>query len=265
MDFASLIGIIAGTMMVIGAMLAGGSLGDYINGPGLLIVIGGTVSATLLNFRFKAVLRAYRSVGHVFSSERENPIVTLTEIMKINNIAKKKGPMELDRYIKETGHKTGNRIIKKAAMLSIDNLTEEDTVISLRAEIDNIKIQNTINQEVFKKMASYAPAMGMIGTLIGLVQMLGKMTDPAQLGPAMGLALLTTFYGAFFATMIFLPIAGKLRVVMLESITNLEIIYEGALALATGRSMMSLYERAISYIPAGQRISYEELKKRYED
>jgi chemotaxis protein MotA len=188
MDFASLTGIVAGTLMVIAAMFVGGTPSDYFNAPGLMIVIGGTVSATLLNFRFNAVIRAYRAVGHVFTTERENPIDTLTEVMRINNIAKKQGALELDNYIKSTGSiRTGNRIIKKAAMLSIDNLSEEDTVISLRAEIDNIKIQNTIDQEVFKKMAGYAPAMGMIGTLIGLVQMLGKMTDPAQLGPAMGL------------------------------------------------------------------------------
>ncbi len=264
MDLASLIGILAGTSMVLGAMTVGGSPSDYFNFQGLLIVVGGTISATLINFRYKSVKRAYGAVAHVFSKERENPVKTLAEVMKINSISKKQGALELDKYIKESNSRTGNRIMKKAAMLSVDNLSEEDVVVALRAEIDNIKIQDTINQDVFKRMAGYAPAMGMIGTLIGLVQMLGKMTDPAELGPAMGLALLTTLYGAFFATLIFLPIAGKLREVMLESITNLEIIYEGALALATGRPMMSLYERAISYIPAGQRISYEDLKDMYE-
>jgi len=155
--------------------------------------------------------------------------------------------------------------MRKAIQLSIDNLSEEDTVIALRTEIDSVKIRDTINQEVFKRMAIYAPSMGMIGTLIGLVEMLGSMSNPAELGPAMALALLTTFYGAFLATLIFLPIAGKLRVVMLESIVNLEIIYEGATSLATGGSMMVLYERAISYIPVGHRISYDDLKARLDD
>ena len=115
---------------------------------------------------------------------------------------------------------------------------------------------------MFKKLALYAPAMGMIGTLIGLVEMLGNMRNPAELGPAMALALITTFYGAFLATLVFNPIAGKLRVVMLESIINLEIIYEGAMSLATNGSVMVLYERAVSYIPEENRISYDELKER---
>ena len=265
MDIASLIGMGAGTLMVLLAIISGGNPGDYVNGQGIMIVLGGTVAATLLNFRLKDVIRAYKSVARVFSTEREKPIDTLIEVLKLNDIVRKNGRLALDKYMKESNNMMKNRIMRKAIQLSIDNLAEEDTVIALRTEIDSVKIRDTINQEVFKRMAIYAPSMGMIGTLIGLVEMLGSMSNPAELGPAMALALLTTFYGAFLATLIFLPIAGKLRVVMLESIVNLEIIYEGATSLATGGSMMVLYERAISYIPVGHRISYDDLKARLDD
>ncbi len=261
MDIASLIGMGAGVLMVFGAILSGGNPGDYINVQGIMIVLGGTVSATLLNFRMSDVLRAYGSVAHVFSSQREKPIDTLIEVMRLNDMVRRHGRLALNKYSEHSGNKMKNRIMAKAIQLSVDNLSHEDIVVSLRTEIDSVKVRDTINQEVFKKMAVYAPSMGMIGTLIGLVEMLGSMTNPAELGPAMALALITTFYGAFFATLIFLPIAGKLRVVMLESVVNLEIIYEGAISLATNGSVMVLYERAVSYIPEEHRISFDDLKE----
>jgi chemotaxis protein MotA len=204
MDIASLIGMGAGTLMVLLAIISGGNPGDYVNGQGIMIVLGGTVAATLLNFRLKDVIRAYKSVARVFSTEREKPIDTLIEVLKLNDIVRKNGRLALDKYMKESNNMMKNRIMRKAIQLSIDNLSEEDTVIALRTEIDSVKIRDTINQEVFKRMAIYAPSMGMIGTLIGLVEMLGSMSNPAELGPAMALALLTTFYGAFLATLIFL-------------------------------------------------------------
>ncbi len=260
MDIASIVGMVAGFVMVFGAILSGGSGGDYINLSGIMIVFGGSLSACLLNFRLKDVLRAFSSVVHVFRNEREKPIDTLIEVMRLNDVVRKSGRLALDSY--SSNSKMKNRIMTKAVQLSIDNLSYEDIVVALRTEIDSVKVRDTINQEVFKKLALYAPSMGMIGTLIGLVEMLGNMTNPAELGPAMALALITTFYGAFLATLIFNPIAGKLRLVMLESITNLEIIYEGAMSLATNGSIMVLYERAVSYIPEESRITYDELKER---
>jgi chemotaxis protein MotA len=111
-------------------------------------------------------------------------------------------------------------------------------------------------------MGAYAPAMGMIGTLIGLINMLESLDNPAELGPSMAIALITTFYGAALATLVFLPIAGKLTIVNSESQINLEIIFEGAIAMAKGYSNSVLYERAIGLIPYEERIEYEELVKR---
>lgn len=261
MDFASLAGMIAGFTMVFLSIVLGGSSEDYVNLQGVMVVVGGTLSATLLNFRFHDVKMALHSIARVFTSEQERPLDTLVEVMKINTIVRKQGKLALDEYLQMADTKK-NRIMKKAVQLSLDNISHNDMVTALRTEIDNVKVRDTINQEVFKKMAVYAPSMGMIGTLIGLVQMLSQMSNPAELGPAMGLALLTTFYGAFLSTLVFIPIAGKLRVVMLESIANLEIIYEGATSLATDGSPVVLYERAISYIMAGQRASFDELKER---
>ena len=260
MDIASVIGMVAGFVMVFGAILSGGNGGDYINLSGIMIVFGGSLSATLLNFRLKDVLRAFTSVAHVFTNEREKPIDTLIEVMRLNDVVRRSGRLALDSHSANSQMK--NRIMSKAIQLSIDNLSYDDIVVALRTEIYSVKVRDTINQEVFKKLALYAPSMGMIGTLIGLVEMLGNMRNPAELGPAMALALITTLYGAFLATLVFNPIAGKLRVVMLESIINLEIIYEGAMSLATNGSVMVLYERAVSYIPEENRISYDELKER---
>lgn len=108
-------------------------------------------------------------------------------------------------------------------------------------------------QDVFRKMAAYAPAFGMLGTLIGLIQMLSELDNPEAIGPAMAVALLTTFYGSLLATMVFLPIAGKLKSRTLSEVTNLEIIREGCISILTNDHYMHVYEQLSSYIPAAKR------------
>ena len=170
--------------------------------------------------------------------------------------------MKLDEYIKGSNGSMKNRVLEKALQLRADNLSGEDVTSALHTEIEAVETRDHITIDVFTKMGAYAPAMGMIGTLIGLISMLESLEDPSQLGPAMAIALITTFYGAALSTLVFLPIAGKLSIVTAESQVNLEVIYEGAVAMAKGDSNVVLYERVIGLIPYEQRISYDEVVER---
>ncbi len=146
--------------------------------------------------------------------------------------------------------KTKSRFLKKACDLIADGSSEEIIRSALRTEIDSLKIRHLIVQDVFRKMGTYAPAFGMLGTLIGLIQMLSKMQNPATIGPAMAVALLTTFYGSLLSTMFFLPIAGKLKARTHLEIINLEIMFEGAISILEVNNPLILYEKISSYIPA---------------
>jgi chemotaxis protein MotA len=182
--------------------------------------------------------------------------------MKSNELVRMREYQKLDEFERRYAQSMKNRVFGKALRMRVDNLGEEDAVTALRTEIDAVRTRDQITIEVFNKMGAYAPAMGMIGTLIGLINMLESLDNPAELGPSMAIALITTFYGAALATLVFLPIAGKLTIVNSESQINLEIIFEGAIAMAKGYSNSVLYERAIGLIPYDERIEYEELVKR---
>ena len=134
-------------------------------------------------------------------------------------------------------------------MLIADGAKEDIIRDTLNIEIDSMKQRHTIQQDVFVKMAAYAPAFGMLGTLIGLVQMLQNLSDPDSVGPSMAVALLTTFYGSFFAFMICGPIAGKLKARTTKEDISLEIMFEGAVSIIKENNPMMVYEKLSSYIP----------------
>ena len=256
MDVASLIGFILGTVMIISAIVLGGDVHNFVNVPGIMIVCGGTISATLLTFQFKDVVSSFKAAYFVFSEEKNDPNHILATMLKLCDISRKKGLMSLEK----TGTKT--RFLKKACMLIADGSDKDVIRETLRTEIDSMKLRHFIVQDVFRKMGLYAPAFGMLGTLIGLVQMLSKLSDPSSIGPAMAVALLTTFYGSLLSTMFFLPIAGKLKARTILQVINLEIMFEGAISILENNNPIIVYEKLSSYIPARNRKSLSELRKK---
>jgi chemotaxis protein MotA len=137
---------------------------------------------------------------------------------------------------------------------------EEDIIRNaLRTEIESLKHRHLNIQDVFIKMATFAPAFGLIGTLIGLVQMLNHLTNPSGIGPAMAIALLTTFYGVLLSTLFFLPIAGKLKIRTMAEVINLEIIFEGAISILQNNNSLMVFEKLSSFIPAKDRTLTEHL------
>jgi len=242
--------------MIISAIVLGGDVHNFVNVPGIMIVCGGTISATLLTFQFKDVVSAFNAAYFVFSQEKNDPNNILATMLKLCDISRKKGLMSLEKASTKT------RFLKKACMLIADGSDKEVIRETLRTEIDSMKLRHFIVQDVFRKMGLYAPAFGMLGTLIGLVQMLSRLSDPSSIGPAMAVALLTTFYGSLLSTMFFLPIAGKLKARTILQVINLEIMFEGAISILENNNPIIVYEKLSSYIPARNRKSLSELRKK---
>ena len=251
MDIASLTGIVAGLGLIISAILMGGDFSLFVNIPGIMIVVGGTLSATLLTFPLNDVLSAFKAAVFVFSSKQDNPNDMVFTMIELCKITRKEGLVGLSRT------KTDHAFIAKACMLISDGAEESIISETLTIEIDAMKERHFIVQDVFTKMNAYAPAFGMIGTLIGLVQMLANLADPSSVGPAMGVALLTTFYGAVLAFMIFGPIAGKLKSITAKEVMNLQIIFDGASSITQDANPRMVYEKLSSYIPSSQRKALE--------
>lgn len=247
MDFASLLGILSGIALIVSAIMLGGSSDVFVNVPGLMIVVGGTMAATLLTVQFRDVLNAFRAAWIVFTRDKTNAQDMIDTMLELSRISHRHGLLKLGDI------ETNSHVLRRASNLLAEAASEQIIRNTLQNEIDSLISRHFTVQDVFKKMAMYAPAFGMLGTLIGLIQMLSELSDPDRIGPAMAIALLTTFYGSLLATVVFLPIAGKLRARTLSEVTNLEIIREGCISILTNDHYAHVYEQLSSYLPEDSR------------
>jgi chemotaxis protein MotA len=256
MDLASLIGIISGIGLIVSAIILGGDVHHFMNLPGIMIVLGGTMAATLLTFQFRDVLTAFKSAYFVFSSPKQDSQALINTMIKLGTLSRRKGLLALMDV------KTNSPFLKRVCTLIADAADEETLRSTMRTEIESMQMRHYVVQDVFRKMAMYAPSFGMLGTLIGLIQMLSLLASPDNLGPAMAIALLTTFYGTLLSTAIFLPIAGKLRSRTVAEVMNLEIIFQGAVSILQDNNPLSVYEKLSSFVPANKRKPMQKLKER---
>ncbi|MDC0660982.1 MotA/TolQ/ExbB proton channel family protein [Marinobacter sp. SS21] len=205
MDILTLVGLIAGVLIVTLAMLANATLLTFLNLPGLAIVVGGTFAVTLIKFRLPSVMGAFRlALSATFTDRVERPTELIREVGELARVVRKEGILGLE------SHDTHNDFLAKAITLCVDGHAPELVEEALAQEIQQTAERYEVSERVFRGIGESAPAIGMLGTLVGLVQMLNTLDDPSSIGPAMAIALLTTLYGAFIAQLIALPLADKL-------------------------------------------------------
>lgn len=247
MDIATLGGILSGFGLVLGAIFLGPQPGNFIDIPSIMIVFGGTLAAVMVSFPFEEVKQAFRAAMKAFTSKGVPARDVVGTMVKIAEISRKEGIIALEKI------QTTNPILKKATQLIADSADPDlirDTVV---IEIVSMKKRHNIGIAVFTRLGSLAPAMGMIGTLIGLVQMLANLADPTSIGPAMAVAILTTFYGSMLANLLFLPLAGKLKARSLQEELNLQVIFEGAKSILENNNPRLVYEKLSSFLPPNER------------
>jgi chemotaxis protein MotA len=236
MDIATVIGLISGSVLILAAIFLGGSPGIFLNVSGVLIVFGGTLASTFIKFKMSDVVGSINVAMKAFLVKMESPESIIQEMVNFTRIAKKEGLIALE---KET---PSDEFSAKALRYLSDGYDEGLIEDMLNKDIRLTVQRHTIGQNVFKGMGDAAPAFGMIGTLIGLVQMLASMEDPAAIGPAMAVALLTTLYGAVLANLVCIPLADKLVLNSDKEQLNKRIILEAAIAINRGVSPMVLEE-----------------------
>jgi len=247
MDIATIIGLLGGTALILSAIILGGSALIFINTGGMLIVIGGTLASTFIKFTMADVIGSIQVVMKAFLVKMESSDKIITEMVGFSKIAKKEGLIALEK------EKPQNKFSAKALVYLSDGFDEGLIEDMLNKDIMLTVQRHTTGQDVFKGMGDSAPAFGMIGTLIGLVQMLANMSDPSSIGPAMAVALLTTLYGALIANLICLPIADKLYLRSQQEQVTKRIIVEAAVGITRGVSPMVLEESLKIYLSPKER------------
>jgi chemotaxis protein MotA len=251
MDISTVLGIVSAFGLVLIAINMGGGINLFINVPALMIVMGGTMGATMINYPLKEVLGVINVVRHVFFSKVAATQDLIKEFVSFSNKARREGILSLESDIK----KVSEDFVRKGIQLSIDGLEPQAIREILETEISFIRDRHRLGAEIFTTMGTFAPALGMVGTLIGLVQMLQTMDDPSSIGPAMAIALLTTFYGSVLANIMCLPMAGKLRTRSSEEVLVKELTIEGVICLSNGENPRIVEQKLQAFLPPNQRAS----------
>ncbi len=247
MDFATLLGLLAAVGVIIAAIATGGDFHLFINPPGLLIVFGGTIGATLMKFPLANCFGAFKVALKAFLHKSEKPAHIIEEAMKLAELARKNGLLALESA------NISNPFLDKGIALCVDGHDPDFVKHMLSKDITQAIERHETGQGIFKAIGDVAPAMGMIGTLVGLVQMLANMDDPKAIGPAMAIALLTTLYGTIIANAFALPIADKLSFRSSEERLNKSLILETISGIQEGLNPRVLESLLKTYLPGNKR------------
>ena len=251
MDLASLIGLIGTLGMIGGAMVSAGGIGMFVDIPSLLIVMGGTFFAVMYRSTLPVFLSSFGTLVKVFMPGAKKHDELVTKITELAGMARKDGMMALE------GQEVPDKFFEKGLQMLVDGADETKLTDQLNREMKAMKARHEDMTGVFQAWVDLAPAMGMIGTLVGLVAMLGNMADPKAIGPAMAVALLTTLYGAFVANVLFAPIVTKL-----EGYTKYEIVYrkvvlEGLRGIARSESPRNIQDQMAATLPPKLQAKFE--------
>ncbi|MBN2297490.1 MAG: MotA/TolQ/ExbB proton channel family protein [Deltaproteobacteria bacterium] len=249
MDFATIIGVVFAFGMILMGIMAGGPISLFVNVPSLLIVVGGTFGIIFINYPLKDVLGLAGVIKNVFFAQSRDAQGLIPTFVDFATRARREGILALESAAGELQ----DAFFKQGLELVIDGLEPQAIREILETEIEHIERRHTKGADILNSLGAFAPAMGMAGTLIGLVQMLQSMADPSTIGPAMAVALITTFYGSLLANMIALPMAGKLGMRSKEEALEKGMIIEGIMSISAGDNPRIVERKLHSYLAPGLR------------
>jgi chemotaxis protein MotA len=247
-DIATIIGLI-GALAMIGLSITQPSA--FVDVPSILIVVAGSIMVVLFRSSLSEFLSALSVMGKTFKNKLDKPEALIVQLVELATIARKDGMIALE------GQDIPNKFMAKGIGMLVDGSDGEMIKKSLGKDLASMKFRHAMGANIFASMGEIAPAMGMIGTLIGLVQMLGNMSDPKAIGPAMAVALLTTLYGALLANVICLPMVQKLKNQAEIEAANCELIIEGVVFIFSGGNPRILTDYLAAFVAPKLRAKLE--------
>jgi chemotaxis protein MotA len=248
MDITTLIGLVAGTTVVAVMMMLGGSLEIFLSEHAVIIIFGGSISATLIRFPLSSILHGLPLGGkYAFTMSRKTARELVDELANLAEVSRKQGPVGLEKV------EIDDPFLAKGVRYVADGYDLNFIRDNLERDRDNFLMHLDEGAKIYRAIGDCAPAFGMVGTLVGMVQMFANMTDPSKLGPFMATALLATLYGALVANIFCLPIADKLHVKLLDEETNRTLIIDGILMIRDSKSPALVREMLLAYLPEKHR------------
>ncbi len=256
MDLASILGLVLCFGLVVFGIVNGdngidfSAISNFIDLPSVFITIGGTVSCMLASCELKEYINNLKSYALIFKTPKFNTQEIITKIIDLSNVARKEGLLSLE----EAAGDLDDDFLKKGILLIVDGTDPELVRGIMETELASIESRHNKVISFFEQMAAMGPAWGMIGTLIGLVNMLNNMQDSSKIGPAMSVALLTTLYGSMIANWICLPATFKMKKNNASETMIKEIMIEGLLSIQAGENPRVIEEKLKSFLAPADRV-----------
>ena len=256
MDIASVVGLLLGvSLLVITIAIApGASFGAFLDYPSLMVVFGGSIAAALVCFPLKSFLNLGRVAKNVFFNKPEDLPDLIEQIVSLAETARRDGLLALESRVDDIS----NAFIVLGIQMAVDGTRPEVIEDILRTEMEAVASRHQNGKKVLDQMGRFAPAFGMIGTLMGLIIMLGNLSDPDALGPGMAVALITTLYGAVAANVFFLPCAEKLALINQSELLAMEVVVRGIMAIQSGENPRVIQQKLTTFIPPKLRAQAQE-------
>ncbi|MFV1965150.1 MAG: motility protein A [Pirellulaceae bacterium] len=256
MDISSVIGLLLAFGLIIGSMLLGSApITAFIDVPSAMVVIGGAMAAALMCFPLKAILGLPMVAKKVVLNAPENLQVLIEQLVSLAETARRDGLLALESRMDDVSHP----FIKLGIQMAVDGTRPEVIEDIMRTETDALAARHRDGRGILDQLGRFAPAYGMIGTLMGLIMMLSDMSDPSSIGAGMAVALITTLYGAILSNAIFIPFAEKLGFLNKAELKSLEIIIRGVLAIQSGENPRVIEQKLHTFLPPKQRPREEQV------
>lgn len=262
MDPGLIVGLFVAIGAIVGAMiLDGNSLAPLISPSSMMLVLFATIGVSVASYRMADVLRVPKAIIVGLKGKGPDPDEVVTTLMGLADVARRKGLLAMEDMLEEVD----DEFLRGAIQSVIDGLDAEAVTSILDTEIESVHERHNVILSFMRSMGGFAPTMGMVGTVIGLVNMLGSLSEPGQLGSGMALALLTTLYGVLLANIVFVPLASRLTRLHETEMAVLEMVRDGALAIQAGISPRLLVERLEGYLIPSQRVGYRDRTERAQE
>lgn len=256
MDLATIVGLLVG-FLFLGTAVAvspGASFHDFLNYPSIMIVVGGAMTSALVCFPLKTFLGAMRSVRQVFVNRPQNRPDLIAQLVSLAETARRDGLLSLENRLPEISHP----FIRLGIELAVDGTRPEVVEEILRSEMESVAQRHRSGKSLIDQLGRFAPAYGMIGTLLGLVIMLGQLNDPEAVGPGMAVALVTTLYGSVLANLVLLPFGEKLANLNRDELSAMDMIIRGIVAIQLGEHPRIIQQKLGTFVAPRLRVVHRE-------
>jgi chemotaxis protein MotA len=249
MDKATILGLVIGIGAIFGVIAMEGDVTAFVDIPGIAIIIAGSVGSTMIAFPMHSCMSVPGTLMHVFKVKVPEARDEIRRLVDYATLSRREGVLALEPAAAEIR----DPFLKRGLEMIIDKAPREKLEETLSIEITSLHERHTTGKKIFENLGAMAPAFGMVGTLIGLILMLGSLDDPSKIGSGMAVAMVTTFYGAFVSNLIFLPIATKLETRSKEEMQVRELTLQGLIGIIEGENPRALEARLKSYLAPKQR------------